>query len=100
MEKVLVTRVRRIDERTFEVSPPRIGNPEEIRKGEILDWGLNAPSPLGVVDYFIVQRPDGCFYLSYSTLPRELAVEKFGQELINREFPIVSRIPIVVETVP
>ncbi len=99
MEKALITRVRRTDKRTFAVGSPRIVNPDEVRHGEILDWGHNAPSALGVVDYFVVQRKDGCFYLSYTTIPRDVAVEKFGQELIDGEFPKGSRIPLIVETV-
>ena len=98
MQKVLAIRVHQIDEKTLEVGPFRIENSENLRKGEILDWGVNAESPLGVVDYFVVQRSDGCFYLSYTTLPREVAVQKHGPELIDREFPLASRIPIVVET--
>ena len=99
MEKALITRVRRTGNQTFEVESPRIGNPDEVRQGEILDWGLNAPSALGLVDYFVVQRKDGLFYLSYTTISRDAAVKGCGQALIDGEFPEMSRIPLIVETV-
>ncbi len=100
MEKALINRVRRTGNQTFEVESPSIVNPDEVRQGEILDWGLNAPSPWwGVVDWFVVQRKDGRFYLSYTTISRDAAVKGCGQALIDGEFPEMSRIPLIVETV-
>ena len=100
MKKAMIGRCRPLlDKGVVELEPVRIGDPDELRRGEILDYGLNAPSPLGTVDWFIVQREDGCFYLSYTTIPRDVAAEKHGQALIDSEFPGMSRIPLVIETV-
>ncbi len=100
MKKAMIARCRvSADIRTASMDSIRIGDPDELRRGEILDYGLNAPSPLGTVDWFIVQRKDGHFYLSYTTIPRDLAAEKHGRALIDSEFPGMSRIPLVIETV-
>ncbi len=100
MKKAMIQRCRvSADIRTASIDPIRIGDPDEVRRGEILDYGLNAPSPLGVVDWFIVQRKDGHFYLSYTTIPRDLAVKRLGQKLIEAEFAGMSHIPLVIETI-
>ena len=76
---------------------PCIGDPDELRRGEILDHGLNASSPWGLAYWFVVQRKDGCFSLSYTTIPRDEASERFGQALIDGEFAGASHIPLVIE---
>ena len=68
MKKAMIFRCRAFaDKRMVRLESFRIGDPDELRRGEILDYGLNAPSPLGVVDWFVVQRKDGRFCRTQSS---------------------------------
>ena len=98
MKKAIINRVQFKNE-TDAIITPRIGDSDEPRQGKIIDYGLNAPSPFGVVDWYIVEREDGRFYLSYTTIPRDKAVANCGAAVIQREFPGMSDIPLIIETV-